>query len=159
MNFYKNNNINEFLVPRIDNLFNNGFYLETILLFSNIFEEQIRWNILAQEEWINTIIKKYKFKIKINEYKKLEKKTLGELIEVFSKYCVDDTLIEEIKSFNSLRKEVIHHLLIGDINKLDNRILKSKNSIYKTLFRLSENQTNILKKHNRSIKREIKIKQ
>lgn len=105
--------------PRIDSLRKDGYYLEAFYLFSNTIEFILRGSILLQESWILNISKRSGMSFKKTSVKELEKKTLGDLINLFSKYSSDTNLISKLNNFNSFRIRIIHKILKSNISKLN----------------------------------------
>ncbi len=105
--------------PRIDSLRKDGYYLEAFYLFSNTIEFILRRSILLQESWIFNILIKNGLSFKRISVKELENKTLGDLINSFSRYSKDTQLISKLNNFNSFRIKIIHKVLESDITKLN----------------------------------------
>jgi hypothetical protein len=90
--------------PRIEDLESKGFFLESFVLYSVTLEFCLQNSIKYQELWIKNILSKSKVAFKKTE--KIEEKTLGQLIGIFSNYCSDGGLISKLNEFNSIRKKL-----------------------------------------------------
>ena len=85
--------------PRIEELRKNNYHLEAFYLFSNTLEFVLRGSIMFQQDWINNLVNKSGLKYKKVELKKLESKTLGELISMFDvHYCKDKELVDKLNN-------------------------------------------------------------
>jgi hypothetical protein len=112
-------NWDEQIDPRIESLRKDGYHLEAFYLFTNTVEFILRSSILLQESWIFNCIKRSGLSFKRNSVGDLEKKTLGDLINLFSRYSNDTQLIGKLNNFNSFRIKIIHKVLKSDIAKLN----------------------------------------
>lgn len=141
--------------PRIDALVKHNFYIEAFYLSSSTIEFLLQMIIVSQEEWMGDVVQKRGFKFKARTVKELDKETLGQLIKIFSGYCSDERLIQDLNEYKELRN-TIHNLLVFDIKQLNN-LAKRKFTVYYSLVsKLCRYGMKLNEKKVRSIKREIK---
>ncbi len=150
--FEKNFNI---LESRIFNLYEKKFYIESVILMSNIVEGLLVIMIEDQENYLANILQEKTIKFQPKKLDALIKKTLGQLIENFSIYSKDTILISNLNNFNSLRVNMAHKLLTNsDIRKEDIRAKE----IFKKYISL---KNNLLKNHidlNNDLQKELNMK-
>lgn len=101
--FKKNLRSNE-IQKRLLSQYSRGEYIEYICLISQLIEFHIK-EVVSNLEQLSLLKKKdIKFPKKGND------QTLGMLIEVLSRHIDDSDLLESLRTFNTLRRKVIHKL-------------------------------------------------
>lgn len=137
-------NWNNFIDPRAEDLISKGFYLEAFFLYFSTIEFMLQNAIIHQQTLANKILKRSK--LKIPQIKKLENKTMGELINLFASYSLDQENISTLNNLNSMRIQFVHKILDNDLDNL-NKLAKSKISEYHRLVKyLSVYNLDILNK-------------
>ncbi len=116
--------------PRISILTKNKLYIEAFLLLCTVLEEEIKFTIEMFEDKYKTI----KFKNFSSDY--LYNSTLGKTSKYL--YIFDDSLKSEIEYFIKLRNKCVHKIFEEDFTKIDLKLNKSINRLYKLLYKLSE---------------------
>jgi|SRR5581483_28104 len=147
---------NKFIDPRVDKLVRNKLYLEAFYLFFAAVEFILQANIQSQEEWILMNLHKRGVKFDPTPVSILQKKPLGELIKLFSRYCEDSDLIFKLNNFNSFRITTVHKLMDQDIDKLNLKAKSSLKSYHELIAKLSRYGLKISNKKIASFSRKIK---
>jgi len=145
------------LEPRIKFLREEGLYLEAFYLYAATIEHALQINISHHEDWIEHVLKRSSIQFKKYTIERLREKTLGQLIELFSRYHGDARLISELHAFNSFRKKIIHHILDHTIEQLDSEAKSRDIPYYRLvakLYRLSYKlSTKFLRVYKRKLSR------
>ena len=150
-------NWDKFIDPRIEQLKKGGFCLEAFYLCSAIIEFLLQASITTQEKWISVLLKESQMKFISSSEDLLKEKTLGQLINIFSKYCNDNLLISELNNFNSFRITLVHKLLDQDIIVLNDTAKLRLVTYNKLVSKLSRYSMKINEKQIRSSNRKIKV--
>jgi hypothetical protein len=112
---------------------------------------------MFQQDWINNLVNKSGLKYKKVELKKLESKTLGELISMFDvHYCKDNQLVDKLNNFNSFRVKVSHKILSHNILKLNNEAEKYYTTYNDLIANLCRYNMFLIGKNLRKSKNKIK---
>lgn len=106
----------EFIEPRLELLYSNGYYIEALYLCLPLIEELIKTAIKKQEVWASRILKISNLDFKI-DLEKLDDLTLGQLIKRLDKHCKDKVLILKLNDLNLFRKRIVHKLLDHEIKQ------------------------------------------
>jgi len=124
--------------PRIDKLAEEGFVFETMLFFSVILEEELKYLIEIYETVLNAtaIAMGLCFEPDNLRNRNLESMTLGALIRMMCAYVDDDDTIVQLQEFNKSRIRSIHKVFDENIVKLEQDVKIIKNDFYKLMEKL-----------------------
>jgi len=104
---------------KLKNLYDNREFIGYICIASQFIEFKIR-EIILQSQQLAALLRK-NFRLDKN----WEEKTLGGLITILEKHCINDSaLIKQLKDFNNLRVRAIHKLFdtAFEINDVEREI-------------------------------------
>lgn len=117
---------------RIKQLIDLDLYIEVFFWFTNIIEAQLTILLSLADDKISCLIDYHNFlntdllvgyKTKTSDEIRNEKLSIGKLIERYSKYSIDTTLLSNLNLFVKLRNKIVHNIFedsneIGQINKI-----------------------------------------
>lgn len=154
-NLYKSEWVNE-IDDRVKKLRKNNFHLEAFYLFIQIVETKLRESIVTQEEWVRIILEKYHLIFDTKSFKNLDKKMLGDLIQIFDTYCSDKTLVLELKNLASFRNKIVHHLNKNSVDRVNVEAESFYKKFWQTVIKLFEYEGDIWRKREKKAKNEIR---
>ncbi len=140
---------------RVKKLRNCRFYLEAFYLFVQVVESRLKEVILLQEYWVEVILRKYNLSLNIDHLKKLDNKTLGDIIKIFDHYCPNKDLIKELNKLSSFRNKIVHHLIDHRLEDVNNESEKFYRNFFEIIIDISRYEIKIYKDILKNSKKEL----
>lgn len=124
------------VLPRVNKLKNQGFFIESVILLNQVIELQVL-ELVKEYEWtISSALFLSKFDTKLSvssSEQRLLAMTFGQLIKELDRYCDDKDLIKELEYINHKIRNVFVHKLIEPNKSLENMDVIAKNSLKKII--------------------------
>lgn len=145
---------------RVDNLLKNKFYFESIFLFSNILEVEIKDLIHEHQRACKHILNEEKIKFYPKILLNIEDNniTLGKLRKHLASFIKDKKILERIDKFNKLRIDVIHKLFDKNLEQLENRIKNFVPDFYRLMEELVDKKISIMQNLNKYKEKSLVLK-